>query len=321
MTPRASAVIVTYNSLHVIDSCLAQLADVSDTDLEIIVVDNSSSDGTAEHVERRWPGVRVIRNDSNAGFAAAVNIGAGHATGLAVLLLNPDCLLAPDALAVLTDACLSGRRVVAPVIEHPTGRLAVMDCGRGPRLVPLLSHYSGISRLVPWSSPLAGLYLLPRQFHGTTSVEWVSGACLMADRVTWDLLGGMTERWFMYAEDVELCLRAGRAGADVQVVAGASAIHSIGGSSTGAAASPSSAWLVNLFDLYKIAYRPSWPARLAWRTVAAAGMLSRAAVYRLRARRSGEQQWLAEAAAFVQHAKAISAVPLSIVPTSGEVRP
>ncbi len=101
-------------------------------------------------------------------------------------------------------------------------------------------------------------------------------------------LGGLTERWFMYAEDIELCLRARDAGFGVVLEADAQVVHQIGASSAPEVEAPTanSAWLLNLYELYYLRHRPGAVRALAWRGVAVCWMLSRAAAYWRRSRQS-----------------------------------
>src|SRR5690242_15638481 len=91
--PEISVIIVTYQSVDVIDRCLAPLCADTSRELEIVLVDNASSDGTIDHVKRRYPEVRAIANQENSGFSKANNLAISASSGRFVLLLNPDAFL------------------------------------------------------------------------------------------------------------------------------------------------------------------------------------------------------------------------------------
>lgn len=307
---RLTVISVSYNSSHVMP---AMLEAVSTTPgVEVIVVDNASSDDSVAVIRRDFPSVRVIENEQNAGFAVAVNKAARVASGEFILLLNPDARIARDQV----EKCLSeldaqpNVAVLAPHLVQPVGRLRTMEAGRDPNVWRMFTHYAGLSRAARRIPALEGMYLLDGHVQATRQVSWVSGACMFVRREVWRELGGLTERWFMYAEDVDFCLRARDAGFDVVLLMGATGEHVMGGSSKLPTESrvPSSAWLINLFDLYKLRHRPSLVRSWAWRSVAALGMRSRAAAYRVKARSSpaGSVDWRGEAAKFDHHAREIS---------------
>ena len=223
--PRLSIVIVTFNSAKDIDACLASLTSQSPAvDLETVVVDNASSDGTAAAVRGRWPGVRVLESGRNLGFAGGSNLGIRQTFGELVLLLNPDTIVRPGALATLigaldarTDAAAAGPRLIdaqgraelsfgrmiGPLAEFRQ-KLLVTGHDRG---VPLVSRY--VERLTRY----------PRE------ADWVSGACLMVRRADVEAVGLLDERYFMYAEDVDLCAAIRARGRRVLFVPGSEVVH------------------------------------------------------------------------------------------------
>jgi N-acetylglucosaminyl-diphospho-decaprenol L-rhamnosyltransferase len=190
-----SIVIVSFNARPDLERCLESLhASPPAAATEIIVVDNGSTDGSADAV-RRWPGVRLIDAGANLGFAAANNIGirAGESTN--ILLLNSDTIVPAGAIdrIVLELDREAAVAVVGPRLVDGAGR-AELSFGR---MIGPLNEFRQ-KRL----ARSAEVEQLTRQRRYP---DWVSGACLLVRRVDAEAVGGLDERYFMYAEDVDFC--------------------------------------------------------------------------------------------------------------------
>jgi GT2 family glycosyltransferase len=228
-TPRTTVVLVTWRSRDHLPPCLDALdaAKAEDT-LETIVVDNASNDDSVACVRKRAPAALVVRNDTNRGFAAAVNQAVRLARGDAVLLLNPDVVLGRGCLARLRraldeDAALG---LAGPQLFFPDGR-PQRSAWAAPRLGALAFEALLLYNLLPRSRrhPLAA-----RIAEAPEDVDALSGACLLVRRSCLESLGGLDERFFLYFEDVDLGLRARAAGWRVRLVPDARAVHALGGS-------------------------------------------------------------------------------------------
>jgi N-acetylglucosaminyl-diphospho-decaprenol L-rhamnosyltransferase len=233
----SDAIVVTYRSADVIGPCLSSLLEAG---LDVIVVDNAD---TADVVRERFPAVSLIVNDTNRGFAAAVNQGLERSGGNIVLLVNPDCVVPPRT----ADALIAHLRahpdvaVAGPRLRGPDGRLAVsahpfptfttlLASALFPRAQSTLPRVFTrlLARLPGWSSYGASL-------HATepADVPWLTGACLaVRGPFLRDELGGLDEGYFMYYEDMELCLQAWNRGQRVVYLPDVEAQH-VGGASTG----------------------------------------------------------------------------------------
>lgn len=279
--PRLSVVMVTYNSAHVV----AEALDALPHDVEIIVVDNASTDDTIEVVAKIRPDARIMASQKNYGFARAVNRGAAEARSSTLLLLNPDAVVGDDAVTKVAASLDHDPTIgiVAPLVIEGDGSLATLAAGFEPTIWRMFTHASGLSRFAQPGSMLGGHYLMRghRLERPLIDVEWVSGGCLFVRKSVWSALGGLTERWFMYAEDVDFCLRAGDAGWRSILLTGATASHAVGASSAGTNRIRLT-WLENLFDLYQERYRAGFLRRTAWRTVVSTGYAARWAVSRLK---------------------------------------
>jgi GT2 family glycosyltransferase len=199
-----SIIIVSYNARADLERCLASLQAAPPRVVhEIVVVDNASTDGSAETAQR-FVGVRVIRSERNAGFAAANNVGIRASSGTNLLLLNSDTIVPGGAIDAL----------VATLTAHPDVAVA------GPRLVDAqgraeLSFGSMISPLAEWRQGRLVRRLAAGDPAAVAAVEamtrreqrpdWVTGACLLVRRADAEAVGLLDERFFMYTEDVDFC--------------------------------------------------------------------------------------------------------------------
>jgi N-acetylglucosaminyl-diphospho-decaprenol L-rhamnosyltransferase len=278
---------------------------------EIIVVDNASGDGSAELVADDFPETQLVRNAVNVGFAQAVNQALGLCAGEYILLLNPDVMLGETAVSQLMALLASDTSIGAagPAISHVTGRLRVLSGGRQPTLWRMFTHATLLSRLSRRIPLLEGLNLLAGIHDDRPrDVEWLTGACLMLRHDALDSVGQLSERWFMYAEDLELCLRLSRAGWRLVHLPSAQIVHHMA-ASTDTPTATSTAWAVALHDYYRRDISSGPAARMAWRLVFAAQLLSRSLYYRLRARRARvsldrerTNSWMREARGFAASA-------------------
>lgn len=220
-----AVIIVTFNSLAEIDACLQSLVGHTDPfPTTITVVDNGSQDGTASHVRQRWPAVQVLESGGNIGFAKANNLGIRATQSDYVLLMNPDTVAPPAAIQTL----------VRGLAAHPEAAIA------GARLLnergfPELSW--GL-RITPWNEVKTMIFSrlyhrkirryvrrMDRLSRQAREVEWVSGACMVIRRPDLEAVGLIDERYFMYNEDVDLCIEMKKRGRTTLYVAGAEVLH------------------------------------------------------------------------------------------------
>lgn len=286
---QVSILIVTYNSRESIADTLQALP----PEAEVILVDNCSSDGTDTFVETTFSTtVQLVRSGQNLGFARAVNIAAARASREFFLLLNPDAVISATSLASIVETLtkLPNVGIAAPLVIEGDGDFKTLAAGYEPSILRMFMHASGLSRLGRILKVFRGHYLLRGQtsLDGPEYVKWVSGGCMLVRRTTWSETGGLSERWFMYAEDVDFCLRAGDSGWAVAVFPWATARHTVGGSSNDSNGPVRTLWLQNLYDLFILRYRPSDAHAGAWRFVVGVGYEARALVMSIRALRKPE---------------------------------
>lgn len=205
MSTRLSVLIVNYNGKDFISKCLASLHAVLGERDEVLVVDNASGDGSDLLIERDYPWVKLIRSESNLGFAGGNNLAAKQTRGELLLLLNNDAFIESGINKAIKLFELPEVAVVGAQIHYPDGRLQP-SMGLLHTPLRLIASWSGLRRL----SKICSLFSRTiddqlSYMHPRSELAWVSGAALMIRKAVWDSIGGFDEAYFMYMEDVDLC--------------------------------------------------------------------------------------------------------------------
>jgi N-acetylglucosaminyl-diphospho-decaprenol L-rhamnosyltransferase len=200
---RCSVIIVTYNSGAAIAACLEAL---TNEPCEIIVVDNASADDTVKRVQQ-YP-ILLLKNMQNRGFGAAANQGTRETTGDVLLIVNPDAVAEPGAIAALLR-CLGSDDAAGGALLEADGQ---PDRGftfrRLPTLWSLIFEATLVNQLWPGNPVNRRYRCLDADYSRQQEVEQPAGACLAVRRTMWDKLGGFDERFFpVWFEDVDLCKR------------------------------------------------------------------------------------------------------------------
>lgn len=214
--PLLSIVIPTHDTRELTLACLASLFGAPLPGMEVIVVDDASGDGTAVAVRERFPDVIVLRHETPERFTRAANRGLAQARGEVLLLLNSDTEVAPGGLAALPAVFGREPRLgIAGGLLHYPGGTPQWSGGREPSLAwffalasglpALLAHLPFYRRLKPLAPP------------GPATVDWVTGAAMAVRRAAWEGAGPLDEGFRFYAQDLDFCLRARRAGWQVAV--------------------------------------------------------------------------------------------------------
>lgn len=218
-------IIVTYNSTTEIDDCLRSLVGHTDPfPTTITVVDNASTDGTAALVRQNWPMVQVIESRENVGFSRANNLGIRATSSDYVLLINPDTVAPPGAIQTLVrglashpEAAIAGARLLS---ERGFPELSwgdpITPWSEFKRMVFSRLYHRKVRRIVRKMDKLSRV---------AREVGWVTGACLVIRRPDLEAVGLLDERFFMYTEDVDLCVQTQKRGRRVLYVAGAEVLH------------------------------------------------------------------------------------------------
>jgi GT2 family glycosyltransferase len=227
-----SAVIVSYNVRSLLLDCLRAFYASSDIPVEAVVVDNASSDGSADAVSSTFPEAKVIRQAVNVGFGKANNAGLQQAEGRFVLLLNPDVTVLPGCVGKLADFLLvrPDAGAVGPRLERPDGSLDLAARRGFPTPSAAFYRLVGLSRLFP-ASPRFNRYNLGHLPDGELhEVDSGTAACLLVRRAAVDRVGFFDPDYFMYGEDIDLCYRLKRGGWKVFYLPDARAVHLKGAS-------------------------------------------------------------------------------------------
>ncbi|HTF90443.1 MAG TPA: glycosyltransferase family 2 protein [Planctomycetota bacterium] len=226
-----AVVIPAWNTRELLSSCLFAL-EKSSVPLEIVVVDNHSSDGSAEMVEREHPRARLLRNPENRGFAAASNQGIAATTAPFVLLLNSDTEVAPDAVARLLRFLEQNPSyaAAAPRLLNPDGSTQ-RACMNFPSLGTALWFGTPLERWFPHSAELERYFARSFDHEHDSDVDQPPAAALLLRRAALERVGLLDESMFLYFNDVDLSKRLAAAGWCSRFLRDARVVH-VGGAST-----------------------------------------------------------------------------------------
>jgi GT2 family glycosyltransferase len=228
MDPDLSVIVVTHNGREMAGTTLrSAMAATGGADVEWIVVDSGSTDGTPDALEQDFPGVEVVRS-RNRGFAAGNNVGLRRARGRYVLLLNPDVEIEDGSFAELV-----GEMDRRPEI----GLTSVIHRGLDGCLQPSIRRFPSVGRDIgealfaarwPIFRTLQELETRESEYACDQSVDWVVGAFLLARRDAIADVGFMDERFFLFCEEIDWCYRFSTAGWQIRHIPLMTIIHHAG---------------------------------------------------------------------------------------------
>ncbi len=220
-----SVLVVNRNGAQWLERCLGSLGEPLPEDVEVVLVDNASTDGSLELVRRRFSHARVLRMAHNVGFAVANNLAAACSDGDALLLLNNDAWLAEGSLARMRGRLESdpGIGLVAPRLLSPEGR---------PRFVWAPDRGLLGEALQRLRNPFEGRAFnhgpVERLLRALLGPGWYTAACVLVRRRAFDEVGGFDPSFFLYFEDADLCLRLRERGWRLAGEPAAVAVHAGG---------------------------------------------------------------------------------------------
>jgi len=236
-------IIVNYNTRQDLRNCLDSIAQSEGVSCQVVVVDNNSSDGSAEMVRQAYEWVELVASDHNGGYAYANNLGFHHlgfdrgqpldTLPRYALLLNPDTILPTDALAnmvaMMDDSPDVG--VSGPKLVRQDGSLD-KACRRGyPSPLVSFYHLSGLGKLFPQSSRFARYNMTFLDENERAEVDAVVGAFMWMRSEALEQVGLLDEAFFMYGEDIDLCYRIKQEGWRVLYYPAVRVLHLKGASS------------------------------------------------------------------------------------------
>jgi len=242
-------IIVSYNVVDLLGKCLDSILSQPHIHQETIVVDNASSDHTPEIIAREFSGVKLIENKENLGFARANNAGLRVSSGKYIHFLNPDTEVRPGAFSAILEF-MEG---------HPKVGIA------GTRMVnPDGSLQPSVEKRYPGQRHTRG------ELKGLQGdIAWVVGASIIARRHVIEELGGFDDLFFLYAEEIDLCLRARKKGWIIDYIPDATVVHWGGQSEKG---NPSAAVWKRRLDAEILFYRKHYKER-TFRAIARSNLL------------------------------------------------
>lgn len=254
---RLSIIILTYNTKDLTCECLKSISEQYEKELqkgefEIILVDNDSKDKTLEAVSSlKIPNLKVIQNKENLGFSKGNNIGVKKAMGEFVLFLNSDTEAKDKGLLKMVEFLDNNKHIaiLGGKLENSNGS-SQASAGKFYSIFNLFLMLIGGERLGLLRSSPARI----------SKVDWVSGACMMVKRETFEKIGGFEEKLFMYMEDQELCFRASKAGYLTYYYPFLSLLHKERGSSNRTFA------IIHIYEgilHFYSKYKPKWQYKLA----------------------------------------------------------
>ncbi|WP_158843698.1 glycosyltransferase [Saccharothrix deserti] len=229
-----AVVVVTYHSAEVVEDCLKSVAVALESipDGRIVVVDNASTDDTLDIVARVAPDAQVVARTTNDGFGAGVNAGFAAAPDCDVLVLNPDVRLDADAIMLLRAAlALPGTGIAVPRLSGADGA-PQLSLRRAPNPLRALGEaFLGGTRAGRFDA-LGELVVDPIRYETAGTSDWATGAAWLISREAREATGVLEERYFLYSEETEYMLRAGKRGYAIRYEPRARAVHFGGEQST-----------------------------------------------------------------------------------------
>ncbi len=206
MKPAVSIIVLNYNGREDTLACLHSLEHLTYPNVTVILVDNHSADGSVEAVRAAFPKIKIVETGANLGFTGGNNVGVRYALQQGadyVMLLNNDTVAAPDMLDLMIEVMEADPSigVTGPMIYYYSAPDMIWSAGGA------IDWSRGTTSMVGLNEPdKAQFGLSPRP------VDFVTGCCLLARRETWEQAGLLDEKFFMYYEETEWCVRASRAG-------------------------------------------------------------------------------------------------------------
>lgn len=224
-----SIVIVNYNVRQFLSQCIDSILKSRKTnfELEIIVVDNASIDGSIEYISNHYPNVKLIANKQNVGFSKANNQGIKVASGNFILILNPDTIVQEDTISICLDYMDKHEKagVIGVKMLDGSGKYLPESKRGEPTLWNSFTKFSGLTNLFPSSKLFSGYYLGYLDENSPHKVDVLCGAFMFFRKNVLSEAGNFDEDYFMYGEDIDLSLQVRKKGYEVIYLPSTKIIH------------------------------------------------------------------------------------------------
>ncbi|MCL5283199.1 MAG: glycosyltransferase family 2 protein [Armatimonadetes bacterium] len=271
-----SVVVLNWNAGEDLRRCLQSLTPLpSEIEMEVLVVDNASSDSSRAMVANEFPGARLIVNKTNLGFCAGNNAALPYVMGRWVLFLNPDTVVHLGALAAMVQYgdAHSEVGIIGPKLLNPDGSLQY-SCRQFPDLAAGFFRKTPLGRLYPKNRYAANYIMSDWDHCSTREVDWLSGAAMITRKSLLDEIGAFDEDYYMFCEDVDLCYRAWKSGWKVVYLPEAVITHRIGRSTDQVPVRSTYLFHRSMYLFYRKHYRSKIP--IAVRPIILPGIVLRA---------------------------------------------
>lgn len=227
---KLSIIILSWNTKELLRDCLNSIK--NESNIEIIVVDNASSDGSVEMVKNNYPEVKLIVNHKNLGFAAGNNLGIKAAIGEKIMLLNSDTKAEKGAIEKLLNAAEEDKAniAVSPQLLLPNGKRQIDYYMRFPNLWQIFFYHNPVFRPLIINLPFLSRLVIQKPNPRPFLVDQLPGAALLAGKEVWKKVGLLDENYRFLFEDVDWCWRAKKVGIRLMVVPESKIVH-VGGAS------------------------------------------------------------------------------------------
>lgn len=250
-----SVIILSYNTKDITLRCLKHLLASQGIDLEVIVVDNASSDRSADSISKKFPNIKLVRNITNMGFAVANNQQMEMSKGEVFLLLNSDCFVQPNTIIECVKR-LDMYDVIGCKLLNSDGTIQ-SSWGYFPSLWRIFLLMTFVDNFPILRKFVHSIHVRDTsRYINSQRVDWVTGAYTLLKKEVFNKVGGIDEKYFMYGEEMEWMYRISKAGYKIGYVADAVATHLGGASTKSDATRLASAFKGYLYWFSK--HNPSW---------------------------------------------------------------
>jgi len=207
--PSVSVIVVTHEHKNCIDNCLLSVFAQKGVLFEVILVDNASRDGTAAHVKHWFSQIKIISQKHRFGLATNINAGIKISSGKHIVILNPDTYMYPNALCVLVQ-CLERNPkigICGPMLVNTDGSIQ-MSYRNFPTWKTVFFRRTPIRYCFPHARAVQEHLNIGKNHYISRKVDWMLGACLCVRRTVFNDMGLFDEKYRLYVEDIDFCLRA-----------------------------------------------------------------------------------------------------------------